>query len=408
MQCSNDVVACALCAVFVTLAAKDLDLRNLSDTITRLAAMRGRPGLSAHRDDRFSDIAGFGSNPGALRGRFYVPENLPLGAALVVVLHGCTQTADGYDHGSGWSKLATNQGFAVLFPEQQRGNNPNLCFNWFMPEDITRDRGEVLSIRQMIQAMVTKHGLDHRRIFITGLSAGGAMAAAMLATYPEVFAGGAIIAGLAYGSASTIPEAFDRMRGHGGPSKAELQRRLAEASPHKGIWPKISIWQGAADTTVVASNADSILAQWQAVHGVGASPTRKETVDRQIRQVWCGADGKELIEKYTIAGMGHGTPLQTLGDDGLGVAAPFMLNVGISSTRHIADFWGLTSRTEARSGEAPGRSAGKAVRTYAPAENPRAVRADAAKAPQPDARGGSATGITKVIEDALRAAGLMR
>ena len=100
--------------------------------------------------------------------------------------------------------------------------------------------------------MVTKHGLDRRRIFITGLSAGGAMAAAMLATYPEVFAGGAIIAGLAYGSASTIPEAFDRMRGHGGPSKAELQRRLAEASPHKGTWPKISIWQGTADTTVVA------------------------------------------------------------------------------------------------------------------------------------------------------------
>ena len=105
----------------------------------------------------------------------------------------------------------------MLFPEQQRANNANLCFNWFVPEDIRRDSGEALSIRQMIEATVVAHGIDRRRIFVTGLSAGGAMASVMLATYPEIFAGGAIIAGLPYGSAATIPEAFDRMRGHGGP-----------------------------------------------------------------------------------------------------------------------------------------------------------------------------------------------
>ena len=93
--------------------------------------------------------------------------------------------------------LADLHGFAVLFPEQQRANNANLCFNWFVPEDIRRDSGEALSIRQMIEAMVVAHGLDRSRIFVTGLSAGGAMASAMLATYPEIFAGGAIIAGLA-------------------------------------------------------------------------------------------------------------------------------------------------------------------------------------------------------------------
>jgi len=168
------------------------------------------------------------------------------------------------------------------------------------------------------------------------------MAASMLATYPDVFAGGAIIAGLAYGTASTIPEAFDRMRGHGGPSPTELQRRLAKASPHKGPWPRISIWQGAADHTVAPSNADSVVAQWQGVHGVSLSPTRKETVDGQMRQVWRDADGNEVMEKYTIAGMGHGTPLQTSGSDGLGRGGQFMLDVGISSTRHIARFWGLT------------------------------------------------------------------
>ncbi len=86
------------------------------------------------------------------------------------------------------------------------------------------------------------------------------MAAAMLATYPEVFAGGALIAGLPYGSATTIPEAFDRMRGHGGPSEQDLQRVLRGASDHQGPWPRISIWHGAADQTVAPSNAEAIAA----------------------------------------------------------------------------------------------------------------------------------------------------
>jgi poly(hydroxyalkanoate) depolymerase family esterase len=374
--------------------------------------MKGRTAFSqpGHLDS-LSDLAAFGSNPGALRARVYVPENLPRGAALVVVLHGCTQTAAGYDHGSGWSRLADEKGFAVLFPEQQRANNPNLCFNWFVPEDVTRDRGEVLSIRQMIEAMVTKHGLDRRRVFVTGLSAGGAMAAAMLATYPEVFAGGAVIAGLAYGSASTIPEAFDRMRGHGGPSKSELQRRLAQASTHKGSWPKISIWQGTADHTVAPSNADSLVAQWQGVHRVGASPARKETVDGQTRQVWCDADGNEVIEKYTIAGMGHGTPLKTGGEDGLGHAAPFMLDVGISSTRRIAAFWDLADRDARRAQSAtasPDPAAGTALRPHSAPEKSRPVRVEPAEQTHPDGSRASTTGIGKVIDDALRAAGLMR
>ncbi|BCG71583.1 LpqC, poly [Mesorhizobium sp. 113-1-2] len=388
-------------------------MRNISDTIARLSAMRGRPAFSqpGHLDS-LSDLATFGSNPGALRARFYVPENLPRGAALVVVLHGCTQTAAGYDHGSGWSRLAEEEGFAVLLPEQQRANNANLCFNWFVPEDVTRDRGEVLSIRQMIEAMVTKHGLDRWRVFITGLSAGGAMAAAMLATYPEVFAGGAIIAGLAYGSASTIPEAFDRMRGHGGPSQSELQRRLAQASPHQGSWPKISIWQGTADHAVAPSNADSLVAQWQSVHRVGASPVRKETVDGQTRQVWCDADGREVIEKYTIAGMGHGTPLKTGGADGLGHAAPFMLEVGISSTRRMAAFWDLASRNAPRGAKfeaaAANPTAGTDLRPYIAPEKSRPARVEPAEQPRSDGSRASATGIGKTIEDALRAAGLMR
>src|SRR2546423_15033176 len=96
-------------------------------------------------------------------------------------------------------------------PERQPANNANGCFNWFNPEDTARDSGEACSIRQMIARMVREHKIDDRRIFVTGLSAGGAMTSVMLATYPEVFAGGAVIAGLPFGVASNVREALNGM-----------------------------------------------------------------------------------------------------------------------------------------------------------------------------------------------------
>ncbi|WP_327195408.1 alpha/beta hydrolase family esterase [Sphingobium sp. Ant17] len=119
-------------------------MTRLSSTISQLAKFRAMaPGaMTDPVQDRLDDLQAFGSNPGALRARIYVPANLAKGAALVVVLHGCTQNAAGYDHGAGWSQLADEQGFALLFPEQQRSNNPNLCFNWFSPVDSRRNSGE--------------------------------------------------------------------------------------------------------------------------------------------------------------------------------------------------------------------------------------------------------------------------
>lgn len=385
-------------------------LRKISDTIARLSAMQARfashaasPGVS----DRLQPLARFGANPGALVAKFHVPNGLDKGAPLVVVLHGCTQTATGYDHHSGWSKLADESGFALLFPEQQRANNPNLCFNWFLAGDTRRGSGEALSIRQMIETMVDTHGLDPNRIFITGLSAGGAMASAMLASYPEVFAGGAIIAGLPYGSASTIPEAFDRMRGHGGPSEGDLQRLLQDASTHEGPWPRISIWHGSADQTVALSNAEALAAQWRGVHQLEMLPSHSEARGRHSRQVWHDAEGLAAIEVNIIAGMAHGTPL---GDDGLGAPGPFMLDVGISSTREIARIWGIA---DADSEETARRERGTPARGVE-----RASRPTATEWAKPDATAGRGhpypdpasepPGVKKIIEDALRAAGLMR
>ena len=159
----------------------------------------------------------------------------------------------------------------MLFPEQKRANNPNNCFNWFLPGDTRRGAGEALSIRQMIDQMVEEHGIDRRRVFIVGLSAGGAMAAAMLAAYPEVFAGGAVIAGLPYGGAVNVQEALQTMaqpRQRSGEQWGDLVR---SASSHSGPWPKISLWHGSADAIVNPQNMEEALKQWIDVHGVSAS-----------------------------------------------------------------------------------------------------------------------------------------
>ena len=376
----------------------------ISDTIARLGGMKKRSGplTGLGIPDRLADLDRFGSIPGRLRARTFLPRGLAPGAPLVVVLHGCTQTAAAYDHGSGWSRLAERNGFALLFPEQRRENNPNLCFNWFSPQDIRRGSGEAMSIAQMIDTLVRQEDLDPRRVFVTGLSAGGAMACTMLATYPEKFAGGAIIAGLPYACATSIPEAFERMRGQGLPQRRELHAAITTASPHDGPWPRLSVWQGDADHTVNPGNADAIVAQWSGVLGV-AGDAETELIGRHRRQVWRDASGREVIESVTISGMGHGTPLDPRLDGS--AAGPFMLDVGISSTLRIAGFWGIADKSLVESSKENKEVPGPRERPSRRLKSPSAPRF---QWPYSPADTPATSGIAKTIEDALRAAGLMR
>ena len=287
----------------------------------------------------------FGENPGALKMFSYVPANLPRKPALVVVLHGCGQTADGYDVGTGWSTLAKRYGFALLMPEQRSANNANTCFNWFNPEDVARDSGEAASIRQMIAKMVDDHGISPRRIFITGLSAGGAMTSVMLATYPEVFAAGAVIAGLPFGVAGNVREALSGMMQSQPRPARELGDLVRAASDHRGPWPKLSVWHGSADRTVHPNNAGEIVKQWLDLHGLDEAPMSEATVDGYPRQVWWNDNGETVIESYTITDMAHGTPLGLAGnDERYGAEGAFLIEAGISSSYHIANFFGLTRR----------------------------------------------------------------
>ena len=315
------------------------------------------------------EVTGFGSNPGGLRMFSFVPGNLQPTPALVVVLHGCGQTAAGYDLGAGWSTLAKRYGFALLTPEQPPSNNANGCFNWFNPEDTARDSGEACSIRQMIARMVGDYKIDQHRIFVTGLSAGGAMTSVMLATYPEVFAGGAIIAGLPFGVATNMREALNGMFQSPSRPAAELGDLVRNASNHKGPWPKLSVWHGSADRTVNPANANEIVKQWLDVHDLPSAPMSEATVDGYPRQIWWNADGETTVESYTITDMAHGTPLGPAdNDERYGAQGAFLIEAGISSSYHIANFFGLTELI--RQPKVASTAASKDAATIIPAASP--------------------------------------
>jgi len=398
-----------------------LSLAKNVDFLRGLSKLNGFQGFEAFgrgsgpaTDSPLVETAGFGTNPGALKMFSFVPEHLSRGAGLVVVLHGCGQTAAGYDLGAGWSMLARRYGFALLMPEQQSSNNANTCFNWFSPEDASRDSGEASSIRQMIARMVGDHALDPSRISVTGLSAGGAMASVMLATYPEVFAAGAIIAGLPFGIASNVREALGGMMQSHPRSAGELGDLVRQASGHKGPWPKVSVWHGSADRTVNPANANEIVKQWLDVHGLPLTPMSVANVDGYPREVWWNADGQTVVESYSITDMAHGTPLGVAdNDERYGQRGAFLIEAGISSSYHIATFFGLTGRARV-----PGETAKETVKaakdTVKPVSRP-APKAPAKAIALPDRTGkpsrapqrrGVDVGV--VITRALTAAGLMK
>jgi poly(hydroxyalkanoate) depolymerase family esterase len=332
-------------------------MAGLRDTLAMLTALRRKLeqalGEASHplpaaslSAGRLREVADFGSNPGQLRMLIHVPADLPARPALLVGLHGCTQSAVSYDTGSGWSTLAGRTGFVALFPEQQQSNNPNRCFNWFAAEDTRRASGEVLSIRQMIDHAVSAHDIDPDRIFVTGLSAGGAMASSLLAAYPELFAAGAIVAGLPHGSAGNLAEALDAMSKGRERTSRQWGDIVRSSSSHQGPWPRLSVWHGSGDSIVRPTNAEASVLQWASVHGVPVIPSNDTTSGNHRVRTWLGESGETVIEAHTIAGMGHGVPLALNGNVRSGQAGPFHFNVGVASPRRILSFFGISEERE--------------------------------------------------------------
>lgn len=293
---------------------------------------------------RVSEVQKFGTNPGGLRMFVYQPPVAPApGAPLIVVLHGCRQGAESFATQAGWLDLARGLGIPLVLPEQVIANNRSRCFNWYKPGDFTRDRGEAMSVRQMVRSASRQFGSDRRRVFIVGLSAGGAMAVAMLAAYPTVFAGGAVVAGMPVGAARTSPMALLRMhradplRTHGGLAAA-VQARTASRVGRR--WPRLSIWQGGRDRTVDPANAELLAAQWSALHGLPPEPDSDTNPAPGMRRRCWGRAARPAVELCTLPELAHGFPVDARIQGG-GRPGPWVLDAGIPAAREIAAFWGL-------------------------------------------------------------------
>jgi len=290
------------------------------------------------------EIAEFGSNPGRLRMLACIPPDAPSpGAPLVVLLHGCGQNPVAFAGDAGWTALAARLRLPLVLPEQLAGNNRGRCFNWFRPADTRRGRGEALSIRQMVAEAVRRFGCDPGRVFVVGLSAGGAMAAALLAAYPDVFAGGAVLAGLPVGCATSVPEALGRMSRAGPPLSAEAwaeRARAAAPARFRGPWPRLSVWHGLADRTVDPANAENLARQWAVLCGLPETPARDAQVSGFARHRAWGDPARPALDLWTLAGLDHGCPVDAA-HPGCGRAAPWMLDCGICAAGEIARFWGI-------------------------------------------------------------------
>ncbi len=258
----------------------------------------------------------YSNHAGTRTYKLYVPtrilDSLP---PLVVMLHGCTQSADDFAAGTQMNRLAEEQGFLVAYPEQATNANASKCWNWFKTQDQARDAGEPSLIAGIAREIVSRHGADPRRVFVAGLSAGAAMAVVLGETYPELFAGVGAHSGLPFGSAHDVLSAMAAMKGgrSGLPGLKDLPG-VTEASTRATQATPIIVFHGDRDHTVQQTNGSEIVRQALDAHQRAAGGiTLLARTERGVspggrsysRTVHADADGQPHIESWTLQGGGH-------------------------------------------------------------------------------------------------------
>jgi poly(hydroxyalkanoate) depolymerase family esterase len=255
------------------------------------------------------------TNPaGRLAYKLYIPSGYHGQALpLVIMLHGCTQGPDDFAAGTRMNALAEREPFLVLYPEQSAEANPTRCWNWFKGSDQQRGRGEPALLAGLTQEIIRAHRLDERRVYVAGLSAGGAMAMVLGVNYPDVYAAIGVHSGLPYAAAHDLPSAFAAMQQ--GPPNPPPSPHGKAAGSGKPLHPVPAIvFHGDRDTTVHPGNGDRVLAQWAKAHAGGAPGSKLRVIEQRgqvpgghgyTRSLYHDAQGQVVLECWRVHGAGH-------------------------------------------------------------------------------------------------------
>ena len=283
---------------------------------------------SIYADTPLTPFNQFGDNPGELSASLWAGEK---GKPLFVLLHGCGQNGEVLAKQTDLLAIANAEKFSVLVPQQSDTNNIKLCFNWFSSQDIDKDQGELLSLKNMIDTAKKTQGSE--QVYLVGLSAGGAMSASLAATYPELFNGVAIIAGIPHGCADNLIKAIACMRNGPAQSTKEL---VAKVSSDHAKWPPLSIWVGAKDQIVHPNNGSALAQQWAQL--TAAKPNQPQNHQAYSQQLWLDNKGKEQVELLTFDALDHGIMVNPQREFG-GETAPFVLAAPLATMRYLTHKW---------------------------------------------------------------------
>jgi poly(hydroxyalkanoate) depolymerase family esterase len=275
----------------------------LAQSLGRLTQGAGARAEPLPEGARF--LAGsFGSEAGRRGYKLYIPstyrgEAMP----LVVMLHGCTQSPDDFAAGTRMNALAEEHGCLIVYPGQTQSANAQKCWNWFSPGDQQRNQGEPALIAGITRQVMRDHAVDPRRVYVAGLSAGGAAAAIMAQAYPDLYAAVGVHSGLACGAARDMPSAFAAMRQGAGGLQQPGQGQAANGD--RRIVPTI-VFHADKDHTVNPRNGDQVIAQ-------STAGDLRTTVQRgqvpgghaYTRTLHADAGGQPMLEQWLVHGGGH-------------------------------------------------------------------------------------------------------